>query len=294
MNGSSARWIALALGAVLLSGCGPSSPPVDTRPGAAPGRPAYADVPHTICMSQNNTHRCARQVERHQLRHRPPGLSRRDSVFRIVLTSGDTARIVDERDPGPGGTDDRLHAYLGYHAGTRQHLIGVTLWESGHYLLVDPHDGERHVVHALPVVSPDSTRFAVASSSLEYGSTGSLQIWRIDDGGIERTWQAELPEADSPAPGVSRPPGWTPGDAFWLDDGALCVRIDVPPGEAGHPGDSEPAGWTVLREEDGRWTFDPHPRTLAGGDVEAGSMEAPGAAHEAPGAGEGPCGRARG
>lgn len=271
MDGSRHGRIVLALGAGVLWGCGPSSPPVDTRPGAGPGWPAYADVPHTICMSENNTHRCARQVERHQLRLRPPGLSRRDSVFRIVLTSGDTARIVDERDPGPGGTDDRLHAYLGYHAGVRQHLIGVTLWESGHYLLVDPHHGERHVVHALPVVSPDSTRFAVASSSLDYGSTGSLQIWRIGEGGIERTWEAELPEADSPTRGVTRPPRWSPGDAFWLDDEELCVRIDVPPDEAGRPRDSEPAGWVVLREADGRWTFDPHPRTLAGGDGEATS-----------------------
>lgn len=267
MSGTSSRWKATwwaAPALALLLACARPAPSPEAGPRAAPAWPSYADVPHDICMGERNGHDCAQKVERYQLRHGHPRLERRGSAFRIVLADGDTARIVDEGDPDAPGPGDRRHAYVGYHPAVGQHLVDVTMWEGGHYLLVDPRTGERHVVHALPVVSPDSTRFAVASSSLAYATTGTLEIWRIGEGGVERTWRLEPPEGVSPGPGVHPSPPWSPAEASWLTPASLCVRIDVPSEDAAGAPEGEPAGWVVLEREegDGGWTFRTHPREL--------------------------------
>lgn len=266
MNWERSCFASIAMTLVFLRACGPAPPGGQSDSTDVLGWPSYADVPHWICMGEGNTHECGLKVEDHQLRYDPPGLSRADSVFRIALSNDDTARIVDRKQAGAANTDDRVHAYLGYHPGARQHLLRVTRWESGHYLLVDPQTGERNPVGALPVVSPDSSRFAIASSSLSYGSGGSLEIWRIEGGGgIDVAWQFEMPEGQSPQPGVYRPPDWSPGDVRWLGADSLCVRIDTPPRGPGYPGQSHPLGWVVLEHDEGGWVFRPHPRELISG-----------------------------
>lgn len=267
----------VVLVAVLAWACGDAPPSEGGDAADRPRWPSYADVPHSVCMGVENTHECALAVERHQLRHAPPGLSREDSVFRIRLADDDTARVVDQGEFGGADTDARLHGYLGHHPGVRQHLFEVTLWEGGHFLLLDPRTGERETLQALPVVSPDSTRFAVASSALEYASRGSLEIWRVDEEqGIERTWAFDLPEPASPGgPG----PNWSPGDAFWLSPDSLCVRIDTPATNLDAPGRAQPSGWGVLERRNGGWAFVADPAGVVsegeGGSTAAGRREQP-------------------
>lgn len=270
---ASARCVAAALvGAISFAGCGTGSEPGSRTGGTAPEIrtwPSYRDVPHRICMSETNTYECARAVEAYQLRHGHDHLARRDSSFVIGLPSGDSV-IVRDRPGDQHGAGGARYTYLGFLPSVSQHLLEIQYWEGGGYLLVDGRTGRRHEVVSVPRVSPDDRRFTVFSSALDTYSSSALQIWRVDDRGIELEWEAELAEAGGSPQADDAATEWGPGDVVWAAPDSLRVYLEVPGGMVG----GKPAGSVTLARRPDGWAF--------GRDPAGVTRE-----HAAPGSGEG-------
>ncbi len=178
---------------------------------AAPPPEGFVDVHDTIsrvCADLSNTYECAKAVEEYRLAKGVPGVTRVGKRLSITTRSGLTVDLTDSPDPG---ADD----YAGYRY-TEQltcvgyHLVHKQLSDGESYVLVHGDTGVRIGIPAVPVLSPDCGRLAVASGGPSAGSL--LQIWRVAEtgrAGLEWGYEPESP--------------WSPGLVAWQTTTELRV-----------------------------------------------------------------------
>jgi hypothetical protein len=101
---------------------------------------------------------------------------REAGVLRIVPRSGDTVALRDSIAPG----DDYIrYVYAAHYSKLGVHVVRVQYYEGQSALLIADSTGRRTYVANLPLVAPDSARFAVVSFDLEAGyEPNLLEIWR--------------------------------------------------------------------------------------------------------------------
>lgn len=247
--------VALVLAAMTMGACaGDREPRAGSWEPDAVSWPSYRDVPHRICMFETNTYECARAVEAYQLRHGHDHLARRDSSFVIGLPAGDSVVVRDELGDefGVGGA---RYSYLGFLPSPGQHLLEIQYYEGGKYLLLDGRTGHRHEVVSVPRVSPDGRRFTVFSSAMDTYSSSALQIWRIDERGIELEWEFDFADAGGSPEADDAAIDWGPRDVVWEAPDSLRLHLET-------PGDMEggkPAGSVTLARRTDGWAFEREP-----------------------------------
>jgi hypothetical protein len=125
--------------------------------------------------------------------------------LRIKLLSGRT--LVLKTD----STMRMSYRYAGYLREIHSHVVHRVPYEdSGNYLVVDDSTGDSTTVWAMPVPSPDGTRFVLTSiDEDEESDVGNISVWRM----VERKPQKEFSINDG---------GWRSSDAVWRDS----VTID--------------------------------------------------------------------
>lgn len=97
--------------------------------------------------------------------------------LRIALRNGTDAVLRDCRLEGDKFVRLRYESYV---PRLRSHLIEVTYYEGGSYLLLGDSAGHRSWFPSPPVFSPDSQRFLTSSIDLEAGyEPNILQIWGL-------------------------------------------------------------------------------------------------------------------
>jgi hypothetical protein len=127
------------------------------------------------------------------------------SELRIKLLNGRT--LVLKTD----STVRMIYRYAGYLKEIRSHVVHRVPYEdSGNYLVVDDSTGDSTTVWAMPVPSPDGTRFVLTSlDEDEESDVGNISVWRM----VGRKPQKEFSINEG---------GWRSSDAVWRDS----VTID--------------------------------------------------------------------
>jgi hypothetical protein len=81
------------------------------------------------------------------------------------------------------------YRYHGFVEALDSHLVMVSFYEGGAYVLVSAQTGHQTHVLAPPVLSPDRKRFVAASLDLEAGhDPNGLQVWRVTEFGPRLEW----------------------------------------------------------------------------------------------------------
>lgn len=247
--------VLLVLAAMAMGACaGDREPRAESSEPDSVSWPSYRDVPHRVCMSETNTLECARAVEAYQLRHGHDHLARRDSSFVIGLPAGDSVVVRD--DPGDEfGVGGARYSYLGFLPSPGQHLLEIQYYEGGRYLLVDGRTGRRHEVVSVPRVSPDGRRFAVFSSDMDTYSSSALQIWRIEERGVDMEWEVDFADVGGSAEADDAATDWGPRDVVWVAPDSLRIHLET----SGRMVGGESAGFVTLARRPDGWAFERDP-----------------------------------
>jgi hypothetical protein len=132
--------------------------------------------------------------------------------LRIKLLTGRT--LVFKTD----STIMMSYRYAGYQKEIHSHVVHRVPYEdSGNYLVVDDSTGDSTTVWAMPVPSPDGTRFVLTSiDEDEESDVGNISVWRI----VGRKPQKEFSINDG---------GWRSSDAVWRDSVAIDFMRNTNP-----------------------------------------------------------------
>jgi hypothetical protein len=172
--------------------------PPETWVGSAPPPPGVRGVIDTLRAEE------AVRVQAGPLVLRP-------TWDRLVISARDGTRQVLS-DRLSDGVIERVHVYRGHIAVIDQHVVQVILPEGNAYILVDAATGVATEIDAVPVPSPDGSRFATASLDLIAGhDPNRFRIYRISPNGPVIEWSVE-------------PKEWGPADPVWIDDSR--IRFD--------------------------------------------------------------------
>jgi len=136
-------------------------------------------------------------------------VSRVGTELRIRLLNGQTAILKDDTTAGMSFAIPRYAAYL---KAIHSHVIHQYQYEGeGIYFVVDDSTGDSTMVFGMPVVSPDSSRFAFTSmEGLEGGNPGRIEIWRMVGRKPEREFSFDTENEP-----------WEPSDPVWRDSVTL-------------------------------------------------------------------------
>lgn len=187
--------------ALLLAGCAPGvhSP---APPPAAPAPAAPPADPYAACWTVADPDACAARTERELIARTAGRVERLGDALVIHTTEGGRVPLENRSGEGDSSLRYRYHRSI---EPLRMHLVAVSFYEGGTYVLVDERSGNQTHVMAPPLLSPDGRRFAAASLDLEagYGPNG-LQVWSVTGLGPRLEWEITGGES------------WGASDPAWL------------------------------------------------------------------------------
>ena len=179
----------------------------------------------------------------------------------VAMRSGDTviirlsnvgaAKRVD--DPTEGEAYRRYY-YAGRFGGDNGtpafHILDVRNMQGGAIELINAATGDSLVVHGVPVLSPDGTRFAAVAELGACRMATQLEIWRVT--GDKPVHEYTLEPLDCTA-GT----GWGPSDVTWLArDTISLLRNTVPADSVRRVNGERDAARALLVRLAGKWTLD--------------------------------------
>jgi hypothetical protein len=109
------------------------------------------------------------------------------------------------------------YRYHGYLKEIHSHVVHLVPYEdTGHYLVVDDSTGDSTTVYAVPVPSPDGTRFVLTSLGEDAESdVGNISVWRM----VGRKPEKEFSIDDQ---------GWDSSNAVWRDSVNIDFTMNTP------------------------------------------------------------------
>ena len=131
-------------------------------------------------------------------------IRRNGDTLRIPLRNGTDALLRDCRREGDDFVKFR---YLGYVQRLRSHLVDVSYYEGGGYVLMADSIGRHIWLPSPPTFAPDSARFLVSSIDLEANyDPNVLEIWLLGNDSVslefkvdgDRKWGPAEPHWTSP------------------------------------------------------------------------------------------------
>lgn len=132
--------------------------------------------------------------------------------LRIQLLNGRTLVLKTDSTMG------MVLRYAGHLREIHSHVVHRVPYEdTGNYLVVDDSTGDSTIVWAMPVPSPDGTRFALTSLGQDAESNvGNISVWRM----VGRKPQKEF-SIDNEA--------WESSDAVWRDSATIDFTRNTSP-----------------------------------------------------------------
>ncbi len=110
-----------------------------------------------------------------------PGVERVGKQLRISHGNGSTSVFTHQRGRGGGGW--ATYRYLGYIPELAQHLLRVSYYEGGDYMLVAAEDGSTTMLWTVPTLAPDGRRLA-AAGAVPFGGPLRIQVWQVESTGL--------------------------------------------------------------------------------------------------------------
>lgn len=125
-----------------------------------------------LCEGIDNSNRCARAIEKHQLENHPELITREDDTLYIFFPeSGHSPVVLQDTFDGIGG---RNHNYREYLPSLDYHVVELNYYEGRSYLLVSSSAKQGYEIASLPIVSPNGKNFITVNPGR--GRT-SVEIW---------------------------------------------------------------------------------------------------------------------
>ncbi|HEV2150444.1 MAG TPA: hypothetical protein VGR37_23795 [Longimicrobiaceae bacterium] len=201
------RPTATALLLVLAAGCTPGAPasaPVSPAPAPPPAAsPAPVPDPYRPCWNRPDTEACVARTEQRLLAATAGRVRREGDRLLFQGTGRANLPLEDDRTEGARTV---LHRYAGWIPEIGHHLVQLSFYEGGGWLLVDGETTNQVQVLGPPVVAPDRSRFAATSVDLEAGyDPNGIQVWSMAQGFPRLEW------------GVDGGSTWGASDAAWID-----------------------------------------------------------------------------
>jgi len=168
-----------------------------------------------------------------------------------ALRAGDTLRLrLAQHETtlvNTHGEVDFVYRYLGRVGRRAVHLVEQYGGEQPpQFLLIDPQPGHLIRVPGMPVLSPDSLRFAAANATWDCAEFPDqrLEVWRFMDSVPVREWQLE--KLRCPAHG--EPNGWAATGPVWQGNDTLGFTRRGSLGDRGESGlaTHDARGWRLL------------------------------------------------
>jgi hypothetical protein len=139
-------------------------------------------------------------------------VSRSHEELRIRLLNGRTLTLKTD------STMRMILRYAGYLKGIHTHVVHhVPNEDAGNYLLVDDSTGDSTTVWAMPVPSPDGTRFVLTSLDTDAESeVGNIAVWRM---------VGRVPDKEFSINGER----WESSNAVWRDSHTIDFLKNISP-----------------------------------------------------------------
>ena len=161
-----------------------------------------------VCDSIQGSGRCSEAIQNMKLVAADGLVSvSEDSIcFSGRAWTGCVSRMMG--DPSFPGTA----RYIGTYGSAPYHVLWIGYYEGSSVSLIHTQTGAIIEVDAVPVVSPDGSRLAVASGDLavQY-NPNRLSVWRYESSSLLREWSVE-------------PDQWEPRSVEWVSNLALRVE----------------------------------------------------------------------
>lgn len=142
--------------------------------------PIGAPFPTTTLIDLNRcaaTGACFAEDEAATLAGGVPGVERVGNQLRIHHGNGSTSVFTHQRGRGGGGW--ATYRYLGYVPELAQHLLRVSYYEGGDYILAAAEDGATTVLWTVPTLAPDGRRLA-AAGAVPFSGPVRIQVWQVN------------------------------------------------------------------------------------------------------------------
>jgi hypothetical protein len=140
--------------------------------------PAAALVDLNRCVASDA---CFAEDEATTLAGDVPGVERVGNQLRIHHSSGSTSVFTHQRGREGGGW--ATYRYLGYIPELAQHLLRISYYEGGDYMLVAAEDGATTMLWTVPIIAPDGQRLA-AAGAVPFGGPLRVQVWQVESTGL--------------------------------------------------------------------------------------------------------------
>jgi hypothetical protein len=171
---------------LLLSvACG--TPTALPHPGPAPAAtPPDMQDTETCSAEYTAALRCQSRIEARRMAATRGLAARSRDTLLIRGTGGDTLRLVNVTSAPDRTIDYRYDRYL---SDIGSHLVKLSYYEGGSWILVDARTTGQTQLIGPPVVSPRRTRFAAASLDLLAGyNPNGVQVWRLGEEAPRLEW----------------------------------------------------------------------------------------------------------
>jgi hypothetical protein len=184
-----------------------------TAGGGAQARPEYIDPLPADCTADAGAPDCGPRMEEAQLQRYPMWVQRQEGTLTLQLRGGTPIAFADVA-AGTATTPAVRYFFRDYLPTLGYFLLEVRPERGSRgFLLVSASSGRQYPVEAVPVVSPDGTRFAVAVAAEAGDARNAVEIWRAGAEGLVHEW--------SSAPPAQGPGAWSPVEPVWLNRSAL-------------------------------------------------------------------------
>lgn len=176
--------------ALLLLATACATPPPAASPAPAASQPAETPgmtSTETCPAEYNAAQRCMARIEERRMAAAGGAVSRVADTLVIRGTNGNRLALENDTTAGNG---TRVYRYDRFLPEIGFHLVELSFYEGGSYVLVDARTTDQTMVIAPPVVSPGRTRFAAAMVDLWAGyDYNGIQVWRLGEGGPRLEWE---------------------------------------------------------------------------------------------------------
>jgi hypothetical protein len=181
----------------------------------------------SLCANAEDASHCGRLVEARQLARLPGLAAREGDTLRVTLYPKGSVGFTDEVRPEGVKTYAMWDALSPIDAA----VLFVVDGERTGYLLLQRHTGQKVLLPAEPVLSPDR-RWLVTADFCTEGCDGEVALWRVTRDGVRKD-RSFRPQAR-----------WPDATAEWVNPERLVLA---------HPGSGGVYERTELRLDDARW-----------------------------------------
>jgi hypothetical protein len=160
----------------------------------------------------NNSNEVYKLVEKKQLKVYAEYVKRSGKDLILSLANGKKKIYTTKNIEGDAGV---WYTFIEYMKEYGYYLIARSYYEGGDYIMINEKTGKETAINSLPIVSPDKSRFAIATMGGEAGYIpDEIQVYRFSDTDIIVEYKCDKMD-------------WGPSDIQWIGNNKLKVLKNV-------------------------------------------------------------------